>query len=154
MTGSASSVIGTSDFAEDGVYNDAGKWTKCKFDHRPNEQAKFLAEKSAWNELIVYLTDSPTKMVSILPYFIIGPPLYQEAFNSSCKAIKSILTSEQYGFPEINMPCIDVRDLANLHVLMMLHPSFGSHRRYLVGRESLWFSEIIDILKDNYDKIG
>ena len=48
MTGSASSVIGTSDFTDDGIYSDAGKWTKCKFDQRPNEQAKFSAEQSAW----------------------------------------------------------------------------------------------------------
>ena len=84
MTGAATSVIGVSDFNDDGVYSDASKWTTDKLEGRVNELAKFQAEKVCWNEIIGYKTDSPTQMNSLLPYFITGPPLYKESFNSSC----------------------------------------------------------------------
>ena len=60
MTGAATSVIGTNNFTADGVYHDASKWTTCRFEGRPNELAKFQAEKAAWNEVIGYKTQSPT----------------------------------------------------------------------------------------------
>ena len=84
VCGAATSVIGVSDFNEDGKYVDASKWTQSRLDGRVNEQAKFQVEKACWNEVIGYKTDSPTQMNSLLPYFITGPPLYKESFNSSC----------------------------------------------------------------------
>ena len=58
MTGAATSVIGVSDFNDDGVYSDASKWTTDKLEGRVNEHAKFQAEKVCWNEIIGYKTDS------------------------------------------------------------------------------------------------
>lgn len=147
-------MIGVNNFKEDGLYSDASKWTTNKFEGRSNEIAKFNAEKICWNEVLGFKSDSPTQMDSILPYFIIGPPLYKESFNSSCGAISSILNSTQYGFPEIHLPIIDVRDLAHMHIMMIMHKQFSKHGRYLVGTESLWFSEIIKFLKENRVEIG
>ncbi len=60
MTGAATSVIGVNNFNVDGVYYDATKWTQSRFEGRPNELAKFQAEKAAWNEVIGFKTESPT----------------------------------------------------------------------------------------------
>ena len=60
MTGAATGVIGVSDFEKDGLYKDANKWSNNKFEGRPNEQAKFLAEKACWNEVAGFKTESPT----------------------------------------------------------------------------------------------
>jgi nucleoside-diphosphate-sugar epimerase len=154
MTGAASSVIGVSNFNIDGVYHDANKWAQSKFDGRPNELAKFQAEKAAWNEVVGFKTESPTQMSTLLPYFVTGPPLYKEAFNSSCRAISDIINSTQYGFPQVQLPIIDVRDLARLHVLMITHPSFSKHGRYLVSQESKWFGQIIELLKERRLEYG
>ena len=86
-------------------------------------------------------------MNTLLPYFITGPPLYKEAFNSSCQAISDIIHSSQYGFPEVCLPIIDVRDLALMHILTLYHPQFKTNGRYLTALESKWFSQIIDLLK-------
>ena len=50
------------------------------------------------------------------------------------------------------MPIIDVRDLAYIHFLMISSPTFNKHGRYLIGSESMWFKEIIEILKKNQNK--
>ena len=84
VTGAATSVIGVDNFNQDGIYSDATKWATNKFEGRPNELGKFSAEKACWNEVIGYKTTSPTQMNSLLPYFICGPPIYKESFNSSC----------------------------------------------------------------------
>jgi len=95
-----------------------------------------------------------TQMTTFLPYFISGPPLYKESFNSSCEAISSILNSTQFGFPQVQLPIIDVRDLAKLHTLSLVDSSFSKHGRYFAASQSLWFSEIIELLKNNRQEIG
>ena len=52
------------------------------------------------------------------------------------------------------LPMIDVRDLANLHIVMAFHPSFNSHGRFLLSTQSMWFSEIIGLLKAKRTEIG
>ena len=91
-----------------------------------------------------------TSLVSFLPYFMVGPPLYQDLIqtNSSCAAINSILTNSQYGLPEVQLPVSDVRDVAYAHLQAVTLDSFAnSNARFLVSSESLWFSDILKLLK-------
>jgi hypothetical protein len=37
---------------------------------------------------------------------------------------------------------------------MLLDPRFSKHGRYLTAAESLWFGEIIELLKNNRQEIG
>jgi len=100
VTGAATSVIGVENIQPS--YEDATKWASSKFEGRPNEYAKFAAEKVCWDEILAAENlGSQTQMDSLLPYFISGPPLYKESFNSSCEAITSILNSTQFGFPQV-----------------------------------------------------
>ena len=73
-------------------------------------------------------------MTSILPYFMSGPPLYKESFNSSCFAIASILNNSQYGFPEVHLPVTDVRDVAKAHLVAVLDRDLDRFNgRYLIS---------------------
>ena len=86
MTGAATSVIGMKP-REDGTYYNSNEWANPKEVTRPNEKAKILAEKICWDEVIRNQTeqgDIATRLTTILPYFITGPPIYREAYNSSC----------------------------------------------------------------------
>ena len=47
-----------------------------------------------------------------------------------------------------------MRDLAKLHVLSLTDPNFAKHGRYFAASQSLWFSEIIELLKNNRREIG
>lgn len=53
------------------------------------------------------------------------------------------------------MPIIDVRDVALAHIKAIMMPSqTNKNGRYLLSTESLWFSEIINCLKDEEKKLG
>lgn len=108
---------------KDFIYKDPYLWVDSKAINKPNEKAKILAEKVCWT--IIKRQDSTvpenqpkTSLMSFLPYFMVGPPLYKDLINtnSSCQAINSVLTNAQYGFPEIQLPTCDVRDVAKAHV--------------------------------------
>jgi hypothetical protein len=47
-----------------------------------------------------------------------------------------------------------VRDAALAHILMITDSRFSSNGRYFLAERSLWFSQIIDILKDNNLRMG
>ena len=94
-------------------------------------------------------------MSSVLPYFMCGPPLYKEAYNSSCGAIASILNNSQYGFPEVNLPTTDVRDVAAAHIAAINNRSLSKFNgRYMISTQSIWFSDIINLLKKNHKELG
>lgn len=175
MTGGASSVIGpkpglkqghansynTTIEAGDGDdcarFGDSMAWIEAKqFETRPNEYAKLVAEKTLWNEVLAAnQRGAETYLSTLLPYFVIGSPLYKEAFNSSCRAIMSVLKNEQYGFPEVHLPTVDVEDLARAHVACVTDSGLlGRNSRHLIARDSLWWSEILDTLKKNTSEIS
>jgi hypothetical protein len=52
------------------------------------------------------------------------------------------------------LPVIDVRDVAHTHFLMINDKRFDRNGRYLLSTQSLWFSEIIDLLKKNRRETG
>jgi hypothetical protein len=54
------------------------------------------------------------KLCSILPYFIIGPPLYKDVIqtNPSLQFLDVILKNKQKGLPNVSIPMVDVRDVA------------------------------------------
>jgi hypothetical protein len=86
-------------------------------------------------------------MTSLLPYFISGPPLLPEAFNTSCDAINSLLLGNPYL--EIMLPMVDVRDAASAHIVPLIDPFLlANNGRYLISTDSLWFSDIVETIND------
>jgi hypothetical protein len=86
-------------------------------------------------------------MTAILPYFISGPPLYREAFNTSCDAINALLQSNPYL--EIMLPIVDVRDAASSHIVPLIDPFLlANNGRYMIATQSLWFSQILETIND------
>jgi nucleoside-diphosphate-sugar epimerase len=52
------------------------------------------------------------------------------------------------------LPVMDVRDVARAHVLMLTDKRFNKNGRFLLSTQSLWFSEIIELLKKNRRETG
>ncbi|CDW85557.1 nad dependent epimerase dehydratase [Stylonychia lemnae] len=153
--GAASSVIGQHPVKDKGfIYNDPNVWVEPKTIVKPNERAKILSEKICWNAIRKQdpSNSNQTQLISLLPYFMTGPPLYKSIIdeNSSCQAIASILNNSQYGFPEVQLPIVDVRDVVQAHLsLIKYDPLKQMSGRFLVSSESKWFSEIIEVLKSD-----
>eukprot|EP00347_Sterkiella_histriomuscorum_P000562 403375370 len=158
--GAASSIIGQHPVQDKGfIYSDAMVWVDPKTMHKPNERAKLLSEKVCWNSIKKQEPNqsSKTNLISLLPYFMIGQPLYKSIIsqNSSCLAINSILNHSQYGFPQVQLPLVDVKDVAQAHVNLIRQDILKNlNGRFLVSSQSKWFSEIIQILKNDRQNHG
>jgi nucleoside-diphosphate-sugar epimerase len=96
VTGSASSVVGPHPPRDEGfIHKDFNKFANNEDVLNPNDHVKLLSESYFWNKITHYQNTKPSviKLTSILPYFMIGPPLSQDIAlnNSSCEAIRSII---------------------------------------------------------------
>ena len=79
---------------ENFVYKNPLEWADHLEITKPNERAKIVAERTAWNIISnpkSYSNEeiSEINLSTILPYFMTGPPLLAEQTfkNSSCSAI-------------------------------------------------------------------
>jgi hypothetical protein len=52
---------------------------------KPNEKAKLVAERVLWENVSKYQNkkNGEMKLCTILPYFIVGPPLYKDVIQSN-----------------------------------------------------------------------
>mmetsp|Transcript_17724 Transcript_17724/g.29999 ORF Transcript_17724/g.29999 Transcript_17724/m.29999 type:complete len:201 (-) Transcript_17724:233-835(-) len=153
ITGSASSVIGPVPKLErDHLYSDTETWPNHKEVKKPNEYMKLMGELYCWNRIGKYQRvreESPIHLTSLLPYFMVGPPLLPQLAetNSSCKAISQLIYNQQQVYPNVNLPIVDVRDVAKAHVLAALSPDLQKRTdRLMLSAESLWYEEIVEQL--------
>ena len=74
-TGAASSIVGNE--PKEGIYDNPLVWADHEQIQKPNEKAKLLAERTMWNTVTKLQNEdkSQLKFCSILPYFMVGPPL-------------------------------------------------------------------------------
>ena len=79
------------------------------------EKSKTLAEQAAWK----FMQNLPEKekfdLVTINPSFILGPNLIQSDFTSST-LVKKIMGGAFPGMPKVQLPIVDVRDVADAHL--------------------------------------
>jgi len=52
---------------------------------KPNEKAKLVAERVLWENVSKYQNkkNGEMKLCTILPYFIVGPPLYTDVIQTN-----------------------------------------------------------------------
>ncbi|XVE90422.1 hypothetical protein DITRI_Ditri20bG0076600 [Diplodiscus trichospermus] len=103
--------------------------------------SKTLAEKAAWK----FAEENGIDMVTINPGMVSGP-LLQPTLNTSVEPILNLIGAE--NFPNETLPRVDVRDVANAHLLAFENPL--AHGRYCLAEKSTHFSEIVHILKELY----
>lgn len=106
-------------------------------------RSKIIAEKIAW-ELIS--KQSSTKLATILPGAILGP--YMAGNRSSTDLIFEMLLK---GTPSPNAiyPAVDVRDLADLHILAM-ESAKADGQRFLAESEEITMPQMAKFLKAHY----
>lgn len=87
--------------------------------------AKTVAERAAW----AFVADGVPELVSLNPTFILGPALTDP--RSSLAMVSSLLDGQMRVVPRQRFGLVDVRDVAEAHLLAMAHPE-ASGRRYLL----------------------
>jgi nucleoside-diphosphate-sugar epimerase len=105
--------------------------------------SKILSESDAWE-----LADQTgLELSAVLPTFMQGPMLGVPNREGSVEVIRRLLAGGVPAIPNIGWDIVDVRDVAELHILAMTNPVAAGQR--LLGSGSfLWWREIARIFRD------
>ncbi|KAF3963724.1 hypothetical protein CMV_011916 [Castanea mollissima] len=108
--------------------------------------SKTLAEEAAWK----FAKENAIDMVTINPGLVIGPFL-QPTLNTSVEAVLKLVNGAE-RFPNITYGWVDVRDVANAHILAFESPS-ATGRYCLVGRVMHCY-EVVKILPELFPDLN
>jgi nucleoside-diphosphate-sugar epimerase len=103
---------------------DETSWTDIDGDMSAYVRSKAIAERAAWDFMS---TDGGSlELTTINPSGIFGPILGPD-FSSSIELVTRLMNGMP-GVPRLYFGVVDVRDVADLHVRAMMHPSARGER--------------------------
>jgi dihydroflavonol-4-reductase len=145
-------VVLTSSFAAIGYGHapraapfDETSWTDTKSaDVQAYIKSKTLAERAAWD--FIAAEGRGLELCTINPVGIFGPTLGTD-LASSVQIVRRLLDGEMRACPRIYFGVVDVRDVADLHVLAMTHPAAKGERFIAVAGENLALLDVSKILR-------
>ncbi len=112
----------------------------------PYPRSKVIAERAAWD--FIETEGGDTHLVVVNPTFIAGPSLLP-APRSTLTYFKSIIEGAMPTLPRQRFGVVDVRDVADAHILAMATPA-AAGKRYLLladGPTLTWLG-LAQILRD------
>lgn len=115
----------------------------------PYARSKTLAERTAWD--IADKCGDRLELTVINPGFIAGPPL-DGHIGTSLATIQRLLEGRDPMLPAFGFPTVDVRDVAELHVLALNSPETIG-RRLVASERFLWYHEMAEMLKAAYPRL-
>jgi dihydroflavonol-4-reductase len=111
---------------------------------RAYPDSKILAERDAWD----LAAATGLELTAILPTFMQRPPLGTPSGAGTTGVIRRLLDRQIPAVPNIGWNVVDVRDVAELHILAMTNPA-AAGQRFLASGSFLWYRDIASILRDN-----
>lgn len=151
-------VVLTSSFAAIGYGHparaqpfDESDWTNLCPELSAYAKSKTLAERAAW-EFAAREAGSP-ELCAVNPVAVFGPVLGPD-FSTSVELVKRMLEGRMPGNPELYFGVVDVRDVADLHVIAMTHPAARGERFLALAGEFLSLQQIARVLKERLGAAG
>jgi nucleoside-diphosphate-sugar epimerase len=145
-------VVLTSSFAAIGYGHEEQKapfnetdWTDLNGDDlTAYVKSKTIAERAAWD--FIAKEGGSLELAVVNPVGIFGPVLGPD-YATSIMFIRRLMDGEVPGLPNLSFGAVDVRDVADLHVLAMQHPAAKGERFLAVAGDFLPIAEIAKVLK-------
>lgn len=109
-------------------------------------KSKTLAERAVWDYAEKHAPDM--QITSINPGLVLGPSL-DANYGTSLQIIERIVTSKDPMLPNFGINCVDVRDIADMHVKAIdTEASFGQR---LAGVSAfIWYPDLAKLLAKAY----
>jgi nucleoside-diphosphate-sugar epimerase len=128
-------------------YFDEEDWNRvADLRYEPYAYSKTVAEKKAW---AMMHAQKQWDLVTINPTFIFGPPLGQRIDGASMSTMQQLLSGQlRYGAPDLRFGVVDVRDVAQAHVLAAIKPE--AEGRYLLASQSSGILEMAKMIEKQY----
>ncbi len=145
-------VVLTSSFAAIGYGHDHRNepfdetvWTNLEGrDVTPYVKSKTLAERAAWD--FVDSEGATVELAVVNPVLVLGPVLGND-FSSSIRLVQRLLYGEVPGCPRLWFGVVDVRDVVDLHLCAMTHPSAAGERFLAVSGGAMSISQMSRTLR-------
>jgi nucleoside-diphosphate-sugar epimerase len=118
----------------------------------PYPRSKAIAERAAWD--FIESEGGDTQLVVVNPTFIAGPSLVA-SLRSSLSGFKAIIEGTMPALPRQRFGVVDVRDVADAHILAMATAG-AAGKRYLLladGQTITWL-RMAEILRDHLGPAG
>jgi nucleoside-diphosphate-sugar epimerase len=129
--------------APDGVADET-VWTDLKnVRESAYAQSKVLAEKAAWD--LIAEKGGSTTMSTVHPALVVGPVLSDD-YSGSVQVIERLLSGRVPGLPRFGFNFVDVRDVAELHLLAMTAPQ-AAGQRFIAAGQFAWMADVADLLR-------
>ncbi|BAT93472.1 Cinnamoyl-CoA reductase [Vigna angularis] len=114
----------------------------CRRNEGWYDLSKTLAEEIAWK----FAKENNIDLVTINPALVSGP-LLQPELNTSAAAVLNFINGSA-TFKNITLGWIDVRDVANAHILA--YENASANGRYILVERVIHHSQAVQILRDIY----
>ena len=115
-------------------------WTKTDGDGvTAYAKSKTLAERAAWD--FMAREGGDMELAAVNPVGVFGPVLGAD-FSTSIEIVKRMLDGQLPAVPRISFGVVDVRDVADLHLLAMTRPEAAGERFLAVAGEFVTLREI------------
>src|SRR3954447_16460752 len=109
----------------------------------PYARSKTVAERAAWD--LVRERGEEEKLAVVNPGAILGPVLGGER-STSLQLVERLLKGMP-GTPRIGFSVVDVRDVADLHIIVMTAAEAGGER-YLAVARFQWIADVAAVLRE------
>lgn len=124
-------------------------WTNLSANIDAYQRSKTMAERTAWE----FAQKEHMELSAINPVAVMGPILGQD-YSHSNQIIKAMLTGKMPFLLKIRFDCVDVRDVADLHLLAMTHSEAVGERFLATTGENLTYKEETQIVQRWLGKSG
>lgn len=122
---------------------DETDWSNLDADVWPYQKSKTLSERAAWD--FIAAEGKGLELSAVNPTAVLGPVLGPD-YSHSIRLVTNMLNG-QPACPKINCGFVDVRDVADLHLLAMTHPSANGERFLAIAGDSLWLIDVANVLR-------
>ncbi|PNH37773.1 hypothetical protein VD0004_g9026 [Verticillium dahliae] len=98
-------------------------------------KSKTLAERAAW-DWVANEGKGSLELTTVNPTLVYGPSL-GKGVNTSLEIPRRLLSGELPAIPNLNLGVVDVRDVADLHVLALESPQAAGQRYIAISDEQI-----------------
>ena len=126
-----------------GADTDESVWTDLSEGVSGYYQSKTLAERAAWDFMAT--AGGPMTLATVNPAAVLGPVM-SEDYSGSIQIVERLMTGRVPGLPRLGFNVVDVRDVADLHLLAMTAPE-AAGQRFIAAGPFMWMGEIAELLR-------
>ncbi|HEX5486355.1 MAG TPA: aldehyde reductase [Limnobacter sp.] len=151
LTSSVASVYGDAIESTDvpgGVFTESHWNETSSLTHQPYSYSKVMAERKAWE---MCKAQSSWDLVTINPALVMGPSLTTQTQSTSIDVLRDLGSGAQKtGVPHLEFGVVDVRDVANAHILAGFNPH--AQGRFIVNAGTSSLLQMAQILRQKFPK--